>query len=147
MSKHVKVLFEILKEDSDEIELESCWAKPIGEGYQIDNIPFYAIGYAFNDIVSASERDGMLYVEGLLEASGHGTLRIWFYDPDIIQSTRLKLEQMGCSSEVSDLPKLVSIDVPKDIDYQEIREFLEDGARREVFDYQEACVPDHWYGE
>jgi hypothetical protein len=60
---------------------ESMWAKPLGNNLcQIDNIPFYAYGINYRDIVkvdSSNETKKPLVLE-VVEPSGYNTLRIVF---------------------------------------------------------------------
>jgi hypothetical protein len=62
---------------------ESMWAKPLGENlYQIKNIPFFAYGLNYDDIVKAIAENSDLNPEiiEVVETSGHQTFRIIFTD-------------------------------------------------------------------
>ena len=99
MSKHVKILFEIEGQD----EVESVWAIPVEDGYQLDNIPFHAREVALGDVVRVTkEADGALRFDGLVRASGHSTIRLWFASAGDVQGTRDELRRLGCPSELSD---------------------------------------------
>lgn len=140
MENHVKIYFEIPSEDSGEMEVETVWAVPHGEGFKLDNIPFYAKGFALDDVVSAKEVDGCLYVDELLKPSGHSTVRLWFADEKAVQSVRAALASMGCDSEISDHPRLVAVDIPPGVEYEKIKEYLDAGEAEEKWNYQEACL-------
>lgn len=140
MESPVKVFFAIHSPESTNIEMESLWATPIDGGYKLDNIPFYAKGVALNDLVSAEETDGCLLATSILKPSGHSTIRIWFASRDDIEPTRNKLDQMGCGSEISDVPRLVAVDVPPAVDYSDIKRILDEGESKGKWDYQEACL-------
>jgi hypothetical protein len=135
-----KIIFEY--EDADnEYALESVWAERVsGNNYKIDNILFCALGYALGDIVSVESRNGELYVTGLIEESGHSTIRILFENKDHVQPTRNRLKDMGCDSELSNVSVLISVDIPPDVAYKPIREFLEEGEANELWSYEEACL-------
>jgi hypothetical protein len=90
--------------------------------------------------VSIEERHGELYVKGLLEESGHSTIRIMFYDENIISSTVLHLHKMGCNYEISDNPKLVSVDIPPTINYSVVKAYLDGGEYAEIWSYEESCI-------
>ncbi len=47
---------------------------------------------------------------------------------------------MGCSSELSELPRLVAVDIPADVEYRGVREFLEQGEADGEFEYEEGCL-------
>lgn len=140
MKNTIKVLFEISSADKQETDIESVWAIPEGNGFRLDNIPFYVKGFAFGDLVHAKQINGSYVVDGLLSPSGHSTIRIWFLNTKDIQSTRAFLEATGCGSEVSDQPQLVAVDVPPNVSYAEIQAFLEDGLSKGKWDYEEACL-------
>lgn len=140
MENHVKIYFEIPSEVSEAVEVETVWAVPRGEGFQLDNIPFYAQGFALHDVVSTKEVAGCLYVDELLKPSGHSTVRLWFSDEKVVQSVRIEFASMGCSSEISDHPRLVAIDIPPDVEYKKIKAYLDAGKADEKWDYQEACL-------
>lgn len=136
---HVKVLFEVENMDGG-VEIESVWAVPVENGYQIDNIPFYAKEVAYNDIVNAeSDEDGMLRFTGLFSASGHSTIRLWFVNEADVAQVRDIFRGMGCSSEL-DLPRLVAVDIPPSVSYKHIRTYLDQQESAGIFEYEEACL-------
>jgi hypothetical protein len=62
---------------------ESLWAKPLGNNlYEIRNIPFYAYGLNYFDIVrvDSSDRTKKPVVTEIVKPSGFQTLRIVFID-------------------------------------------------------------------
>lgn len=136
---HVKVLFEIEDEDGS-VEIESVWAVPVQNGYQIDNIPFYAKEVAYGDIVSAKpDEDGMLRFTALVTASGHSTIRLWFANEMDVTPVRDALRGMGCPSEL-DLSRLVAVDIPPSIPYESVHTYLDQQESAGIFEYEEACL-------
>ncbi len=141
MTGHVKVLFEFEGTSSDEVEIESMWAIRCEEGYLIDNIPFYALGVACGDLIQAHKDDaGMLRFERVTVPSGHCTVRLWFAREEDVPQVREQLDSLGASSEVSNLPRLVAVDIPPNVQYKRIKTFLDQGLASEVFEYEEACL-------
>lgn len=140
MSERIKLFFEYSVGDSNESETESLWALPSGEGFKLDNIPFYVKGVSFGDVVSAERVEGCLCMKELLETSGHSTVRLWFASEQEVQPVREALKSMGCSSEVSDQPRLVAVDIPPTIAYEDIRSYLDEGESNGKWDYEEACL-------
>ena len=60
---------------------ESLWATPLGNDlYRIENVPFFAYGVNFLDVVSATaESDDLIpEVRKVVEPSGHRTYRVMF---------------------------------------------------------------------
>ncbi len=138
MSEHVKILFEYPIGDSN--GTETLWALPKGEGYKLDNIPFYVKGVSFGDVVSAKVVEGCIYMKELLTPSGHSTVRLWFANENDVQPVRESLKSMGCNSEISDQPRLLAVDIPPSISYEIIRAYLDEGESNGKWDYEEACL-------
>lgn len=139
MSNLVKVL--VPCEVGTSRETESVWAEAVEEGFIVRNFPFYATEIAWGDIVSAEMRDGALWYTGLVRASGHCALQILFLrDGPIRDEVTKHLQSLGCGLEGSDLPNLVAVDVPVDVSYPEVKDYLEAQERAGVLGYREACL-------
>ena len=136
---HQKIIFEYY-DFEENYALESAWAEKVDAGHRLDNILFYAKEYALGDIVSTENRNGELYVTGLVSESGHSTIRILFNQEQLVISTIEKLQSLGCDSEISNLPNLIAVDIPPSISYSKIKEFLEEGLINEIWGYEEACL-------
>ncbi|MEP5943149.1 MAG: DUF4265 domain-containing protein, partial [Balneola sp.] len=60
---------------------EALWAEPLGNDlYKIENIPFYAYGLNYHDIVRTNSQSAELKpeIKELVKASGHKTFRVFF---------------------------------------------------------------------
>ncbi|MCY1075619.1 DUF4265 domain-containing protein [Archangium lansingense] len=141
----VKVFFE-LQQDEDgypPVTCESMWAKPVGDGlYRLGNIPFFARGVAYEDVVSAVRRDdGTLGFVEVVRPSGHSTLRVIIYEASEAPALRHELEVLGCDTEQSHIPNLFAVDVPPAVSLEAVRRLLEAGIASERWEYEEACLP------
>jgi hypothetical protein len=124
-----------------EDDIETMWAIKRDDGYVLDNIPFYVKELALGDVVDARpDAEGVLWFSELVRPSGHSTIRLWFSGDEDRESVREALRRMGCASEVSDLPRLVAVDVPPEVPYEKVKAFLEQGERAGRFEYEEACL-------
>lgn len=140
MSRRLKLRFPYTN-SKGETETETMWVIERDDGYELDNIPFYVEELALGDIVTASpDASGILWFSKLVRPSGHSTIQIWFSSEGEIDRVREALSQMGCSSEVSDLPRLVAVDVPPHVPYSKVKALLDEGERSGQFEYQEACL-------
>jgi hypothetical protein len=138
--KRVKLRFPFTN-FSNEPETETMWTIPREKGFEIDNIPFYVKELALGDIVAAEpDADGLLWYSKLMHASGHSTIRLWFATENDVARVRDDLKKLGCTSEVSDLSRLVAVDVPPTVAYRQVKAFLDEGERAGTFEYQEACL-------
>lgn len=138
--EHVKILFEHFNTPESDYGIESAWAVPFGKNFKLDNILFYAPEYSLGDIVSVEVRNGEYYVTGLVQESGHSTVRIIFSKQEILNQVRLQLKELGCDSEISDVPVLISVDIPPEVDYAVVKRFLEEGEAQSKWSYEEACI-------
>ena len=143
MDDHKKVRFTYENADGG-TEVESMWAIEREDGYEIDNIPFHVTSLAVGDLVAARrDEDGLLWFTQMTKPSGHSTIQILFARKEDVPSFRTHLDQMGCSSEKSDIPELIAVDIPPSVKYEKIKTLLDEGEREGRFEYQEACLGSH----
>jgi hypothetical protein len=139
--EHKKVLFEHNNAPEGGYDIESAWAIPLSDNsYKIDNILFYAPEYSLGDIVSVESREGELFVTGLVTESGHSTVRIIFNNAEDVKPTREFLKEFGCDSEISEVPILISVDIPPIVSYSKIKEYLIKGEEQKLWSYEESCI-------
>lgn len=120
---------------------ELIWVKPIeNELYKIDNIPFFAPNLAYEDIISIEHEGDKLYFENLIEMSGNSTVQFVFFEKNKnIENVMLKqIESFQCGWEGMEGGGYYSLNIPENVNYKDIREFLED--KKEILDYKEACL-------
>jgi hypothetical protein len=124
----------------DSNNVETMWVITEGLHYRLDNIPFYTLGIALNDVVAArADADGLLRFSGLVEASGHCTLRLWFSNATDVDQVRATLRKLGCSSEL-DLERLVAVDIPPHVEIQQVRGILDELEHQGILAYEESCL-------
>jgi len=138
MKNHLKILF--IHDAFGEDSIESAWAEKVKNGYQLDNILFYTKDYSWRDIVSTIEKDGELVVNGLIQEGGHSTVRVLLNDNNLVSSLRNELKKIGCSSELSNMDNLIAVDIPPEVSYLEIKNYLDKGESQDKWEYQEACI-------
>ncbi len=135
---YIKVLFS--HDAFDESALESAWVKIVEDRYVLDNVLFYATEYALGDVISVSKINDEWYATGLIEESGHSTIRLLFYDLDTRDKTRAYFQNKGCRSEISNIDLLIALDLPSNISYRKIKNYLEKGEEDRKWEYQEAAI-------
>lgn len=146
---YVHIVFPL---DTDEsgyppVGSERLWAKKVSDGlFEIDNIPFFVTGLASGDRVTVEEKEGVLFYKSTEEYSGNSTLRVVVYESNgkeisgTTRDLRKQLEDMGCTSELSNTPNLIAIDVPKGVSLSEVIEYLKVGEEEGRWGYEEACL-------
>lgn len=143
LGDRVKVVVKLEKDEDDypPADYEGLWARPLGEGlFQIDNVPFFAKGIAWGDIVSASELEQELRFLAVVRPSGHSTLRLLINDEKDVPSVKALLEKLGCAIERSHIPGLISVDVPPTVPMTTLKSVLDDGEAQGRWGYEEACL-------
>jgi hypothetical protein len=109
---------------------ETLWASPLGGGlYRLDNSPFFAYGVSWRDVIEAHAASvGLLEFVRCVRKSGNRTVRVFlenFRAKDApAQAILAGLNALGCSYEGMQ-PRLISINVPPEIDLEKVVEFLE----------------------
>ena len=134
----------VYKDLEDNIAEETVWAKPLENGlYQIDNIPFYAPNLSNKDIIAVENDEGVLYFDDLIEASGHSTVQIIFFDDSKSKDLLKKLEEIGCKWEGMKEQPYYTVDIPLDVDYNTVKDILNKETEIGILDYKESCLAEN----
>jgi hypothetical protein len=141
MEKLTDVKIKIVYRDSnEEIAVETLWASPINEYFQIKNIPFFAPNIAYNDIVDVEMEGDEYYFEELISPSRHSTIQIIVLKTQEINRILREIELMGCAWEGIHGQKLITVDVPPAVPFETVTSFLSSEFENGVLDYKEACL-------
>ncbi len=140
-TEHVPVRFRFVTANGS-LETETMWVVKRHDGYALDSIPWRFRGLALGDIIAVRQDfDGRLRFSRLVRAGGHCTIWLRFAHAADMADTRQKLEALGCSTEASDTPGLISVDVPPNVvAYARAKTLLDDGATGKTFTYEVACL-------
>jgi hypothetical protein len=150
-SGSVKVCFELEREDDwPPVRTENLWARPVGDGYELENIPWFARGVALGDRVRA-ERDGegVLTVREKIAWSGRYTIRLIPTGDgparEQIQEIVAAFSLLGADCE-GGLPgfRIVALNVPPTARLSEIKALLREGEADGRWGWEEGCVDDRW---
>src|SRR5437588_7845423 len=84
-------------------EAEWLWVVEIDAGlYRIKNVPFFAKGLSFDDVIRGEMQDEALIFKGIAHHSGHSTYRIFAsqgrHQPDVIVLLE-RLQRLQCTYE------------------------------------------------
>lgn len=121
-------------------ESESVWAEEVEPGlFRIKNVPFFAKGLSFDDLVLAEEQNGELTFKDVARHSGHSTYRIFAsqgrHRPEVVALLE-RLGEMHCTYEPA-TGKLVGIDVQPEADIYQVYATLEEAEKNGVADFDE----------
>lgn len=135
---YIKVLF--LHSAFEEVSIESAWVKIEKENFILDNILFYAKEYSLGDKILVKEQSGEFYANGVVSESGHSTIRILFSSLEQVGLVREQFNNMGCASELSNIEKLIAVDIPPTVSYTKIANYLDKKEKDGELEYEEACI-------
>jgi hypothetical protein len=141
VSEHLKSKIALLGPDG---VVETVWAADLGDGkFRLDNLPFFAMGLAFGDIVSVEpSTTGFPTVKDVVERSGHSLYRIYLLSGRTqtdFERAWAPIGRLGCSYERA-TDQLVAVDVPPATDIYEAYRLLDASADAGIWDLQEAFV-------
>ena len=141
MNKQERVFF-VQKNNEGELETESLWCSRVGSNFKIDNIPFIAKRVSLNDIIKAEfdPDDNVFYFDDFVAVSGNTTVRLFFKELSLIESSRQLLSKFDCESEVLLQKKIVAVNIPQKVKYKPIKDFLDKGEQAGQWVYEEACL-------
>ena len=137
-----QVVFELNQDDHANVfSREALWAVDISAGrYVLDNIPFYLAGFSVGDTVECMEHGGDLIARRAVAFSQNSTYRLYVCSLADVDSVRQGLHALGCDSEVSNLPELMAVNIPDEVDVEAFRSFILGGHLAGTFDVEEASL-------
>ncbi len=120
---------------------ESMWATPLGDDlFKIENVPFYAYGLNFHDIVRAipDSDEHIPEVRELVELSGHRTFRVFFQkhisrdkQEEILDSLKGLTVSYERSNEI-----YFSLDLQPEGNYQAVFDKLDEFMERDLLGFE-----------
>ena len=126
-----KVLFRVPYDDGT-ADVETLWAFDLGsDQYKLDNLPYFAYGVSWNDIVYApyDEDEGFPTFQKVAEKSGNRTIRISFDAPveEGNESALLldDLVSLGCEYEGLN-KRYIVVNIPPPVDLFSVAQNLVD---------------------
>lgn len=120
---------------------ESLWATPIGNDlYKIENIPFYAYGLNFHDVVRATpdSEEFIPEIREVVKVSGHKTFRVFFKKHiDRVQQEKIldTLSEFTISYERCN-KIYFSLDMQPSGDYQKVFDRLDELEKENVLGFE-----------
>lgn len=130
----IKVLWR-LEQDEDKwppYPVESIWCEQIAPGqFRLLNVPYFAHGVAWGDVVTAVEEDGGLWFESVIRRSGFATLHAYCSEPTQQAGLREWLQARGCIVETAFDGKYWALGIPPAVPKLEWESFLTGLARED----------------
>jgi hypothetical protein len=126
--------------EHSEILTEKVGAVKHGDFYRLIHVPAFAPNLAVGDIVRVEFDDGEFHFDKLIEESGNSTIHIILFKPDSKDRVIRILTRFRCvvNSHVAD--NYLVINIPPDVYYQPVRDYLLSEKLDENIDFKEACL-------
>jgi hypothetical protein len=144
MNAFVKVFCE-LEQDAEgypPITVETLWCKKVDERLIVDNTPLFASGVSCGDEIMATQKDGWLVFEAVLNESGNSSIMVLAEDESIRRELGRQLRQVHCIVEQGEeaFAGFIAVNVPEAVDYRPVRLLLESGQAEEKWLFIENAV-------
>jgi hypothetical protein len=140
---YTKIAFE-LKQDEygyPPVTVETLWASETNDGfYCLDNIPFYAHGVSPGDVIRTKEGVEPPTFDEVIRKSLNSVFRIYVSVESDVPEAREAFKEIGCESELSDIPKLFAIEIPASQSFDEVGKLMTIGSDAGRWEYEEACM-------
>jgi hypothetical protein len=135
-----KAFLKSFNEEEQSETVESVWVEKQGENYILQNTPFFAYLYAYQDVVSVEMIDGDKAIINIIECSGNSSVRILFFDIDYMPIVRERLDKAGYSSEASPTLCMLAVNIPKESSYLHFLNIIKDYCEKGIIDYEESAL-------
>jgi hypothetical protein len=120
---------------------ESLWVTELDDHrYLVDNIPFFVLGVALNDVVEAAPGpDGCLAFVRKISSGGHSTVRI-LGSAERRDTHVEQLQALGCGIEGSGFGDLFAVDVPPEVNLVAVLALCKRWLDTNQADYETGCL-------
>jgi hypothetical protein len=146
-AKLFKVAFDLALERPDwpPVSVERLWGEKTEVKFEIRlvNTPLFVRGIAYGDLIAVrpdNERRELVF-DHLKSESGHSTIRIVFLQRDKRVTVEGKLRAAGCTwTSARGFGNLLAVDIPPEVNYVNLREWLLLQVESEVIEVQEGSI-------
>ncbi|WP_037588055.1 DUF4265 domain-containing protein [Stenoxybacter acetivorans] len=129
------------KDDWPPFASEFIWANSLGDDrYQLNNIPFFAEGVSFGDVIKADIQNGNPWFVNIVKASTNSTLRVFCFDTQKKIEFSKWLGQNSCMSELGFEGEYIVANIPGTIDIDALEQFLADIEEPGQFEFEFSCL-------
>lgn len=139
-----RVIFKLNQDDDGypPFSREGIWAIRIaGDIWKVDNIPFFSSEVSNHDSIRALKgADDDLFFDSVVSRGGHSTIRIFFNESSKISEVRASLKNIGCSSEGTNIKRLIAVDIPPDVNMREVESYLKELKSNDLIDVEHGLV-------
>jgi hypothetical protein len=145
MSKTRSILIPLYPEDEcDFSEIEILQAVHQEDLYRIKGFPFYASAIAPGDKVTATEDEGFLVLDKIIEASGNSVIQVHGKSAEPLEVVQAAVKALDCEAEFfNEEGLLLCIIVPASKSYAAVQQYLIKGFDEKLYDFREACISQH----
>ena len=115
---------------------EEVEATEVGDHrFRLETVPSFAFGLGSGDVVRAVHYGAELWIEELVEPSGHSTVRVIALGSNSIDAPEKALQDLGCSTFKSRIDGMIAVDVPPSVDFDAVCSYLVTGQEASRWDF------------
>jgi Domain of unknown function (DUF4265) len=150
--KTIKVILHLDPDSWHGTSTEGIWTRlvqPLGDKtnvkaiVEVDNIPFHSKSVSLGDKLCLDFNSGIPMIDAIVERGGHSTYRIVVEKENSNASSLLDtIKAMGCDWEWAEFNegKLYALDIPPEVDIDDVYKILEKGLREGSWLFEEGYV-------
>ncbi len=146
LSEPVELQVPLIQHDGwPPVDVELVWAVPVDAAkahYRLDTVPAFALGLAWQDVVVARKRDGVLTFLSVARRSGHSTLRVLLDDATDADEMVAGLSALGAGVQRTIIDALLTVDIAPEMDAEPILAWLDAAEARGEADWEEGWLAD-----
>jgi hypothetical protein len=131
-SVSVKLCFALDVQDGwPPVATEWVWCRPVGDAFELRNVPFFIEGLAFGDqfLAEPDTVNGCIFDFKVVKSSGHSVVWVMNNKDLDLQAAKAALHEQGCGFEGFPDYKLLCVDVPSETDRTQINALLDQMER------------------
>jgi hypothetical protein len=118
---------------------ETLWVDDLGNNaFRLANVPFFAKGISFGDVISAKANGGELEFDSVVSRGGHSTCRVVTGSAAIAKNLSQALRDLLCQCETGRIADLtvLAVDVAPEARVADIADMLEAGRVEKKWDWE-----------
>ena len=140
MNNDRQVEISLVYKDDDEFKIEKVFAEKIGSYYQIKAVPAFANNLAYYDIVAIEYENGEFFFDKLIKPSGHSVVHLVILEASFSTNILASLATFGVGINYLGNNLYLVLDIPPQVNYNDLKKFLDLQQESGRLDYKEACI-------
>lgn len=144
--EQTKVHWELEQDEDDwpPFAVETIWcAEVIPHMFRLLNVPYFAKGISWGDVVKVKEMDGNLWYESVEHRSDYSTIHIFCFDDEKLEKLKIWARENDCVLEAAFKRKYFALGIPSCVPKEKWLVFLKnlESLDEDGFEFDVAFTP------